>query len=153
MTGVQTTNAMVAMIYDKMFKISSATNKKYTQGQLVNFVQVDALKMQFLSSQAPIVMRIPLLLVFCFSILFYYLGWSMISGVVVFTLAFITNTILGKVGARLQKKSMKFKDARIKALTESLNNIKMLKLYSWMDIFANLIKEKREPELAVLRQR
>ena len=107
--------------------------------------------MQFLSSQAPIVMRIPLLLVFCFSILFYYLGWSMISGVVVFTIAFITNTILGKVGAKLQKKSMKFKDARIKALTESLNNIKMLKLYSWMDIFANLIKEKREPELAVLR--
>ena len=38
MTGVQTTNAMVALIYDKMFKISSATNKKYTQGQLVNFV-------------------------------------------------------------------------------------------------------------------
>ena len=29
----------------------------------------------------------------------------------------------------------------------------MLKLYSWMDIFANLIKEKRAPELAVLRQR
>ena len=50
MTGCKSTNAMIAMIYDKTFKISSATNKKFTQGQLVNFVQVDALKLQFLSS-------------------------------------------------------------------------------------------------------
>ena len=75
----------------------------------------------------------------------------MLSGVAVFTVAFITNTILGRWGAKLQKKSMRWKDARVKALTESLNNIKMLKLYSWMDTFANLIKEKRAPELAVLR--
>ena len=108
MTGVQTTNAMVALIYDKMFRISSATNKKYSQGQLVNFVQVDALKMQFLSSQAPIIMRMPLLLVFCFAILFYSLGYAMFSGVVVFALAFIFNTLIGKYGAKLQKKSMKF---------------------------------------------
>ena len=99
---------MVALIYDKMFRISSATNKKYSQGQLVNFVQVDALKMQFLSSQAPIIMRIPLLLIFCFVILFYYLGYAMLSGIVVFALAFIFNTLIGKYGAKLQKKSMKF---------------------------------------------
>ena len=41
----------------------------------------------------------------------------------------------------------------MKTLTESLNNIKMLKLYSWMDIFADLIKEKRAKELEVLRRR
>ena len=38
MTGVKSTNAMIAVIYDKMFKISSATNKKFSQGQLINFV-------------------------------------------------------------------------------------------------------------------
>ena len=32
MTGAKSTNAMIAMIYDKTFKISSATNKKFTQG-------------------------------------------------------------------------------------------------------------------------
>ena len=48
---------------------------------------------------------------------------------------------------------MKFKDARVKALTEGLNNIRMLKLYSWGDIFKHLIKEKRIPELGMLRKR
>ena len=38
MTGVKSTNAMIAVIYDKIFKISSATNKKFSQGQLINFV-------------------------------------------------------------------------------------------------------------------
>ena len=38
MTGVKSTNAMIAVIYDKMFKISSATNKKFSEGQLINFV-------------------------------------------------------------------------------------------------------------------
>ena len=47
MTGAKSTNAMIAMIYDKTFRISSATNKRFTQGELVNFVQVDALKLQF----------------------------------------------------------------------------------------------------------
>lgn len=32
MTGSKSTNALIAMIYDKTFKISSATNKKFSQG-------------------------------------------------------------------------------------------------------------------------
>ena len=55
--------------------------------------------------------------------------------------------------ARLQKESMKCSDARVKAITESLNNIKMLKLYSWTEIFAHMISEKRAKELNMLKQR
>lgn len=49
MIGVQSTNAMVALIYTKELKVSSATNKRFTQGEIVNFVQVDAQKMQLIS--------------------------------------------------------------------------------------------------------
>jgi ABC-type multidrug transport system fused ATPase/permease subunit len=42
MIGVQSTNAMVALIYSKELKVSSATNKRFSQGEIVNFVQVDA---------------------------------------------------------------------------------------------------------------
>jgi len=42
MIGVQSTNAMVALIYTKELKVSSATNKRFSQGEIVNFVQVDA---------------------------------------------------------------------------------------------------------------
>ena len=151
MTGCISTNAMIAMIYDKTFKISSATNKKFSQGQLVNFVQVDALKLQFLSTQAPMVMQLPILIIVCFVFLFYYLQWSFIAGAVVFVITFLVNTCVSRKSARLQKKYMPCQDARIKAITESLNNIKMLKLYAWRDVFLNLISEKRAQELEILK--
>lgn len=40
-------------------------------------------------------------------------------------------------------------DARVSATTESLNNIKMLKLYSWTERFEQTINEKREVELGI----
>ena len=36
--GVVSTNALVALIFDKITKISSATNKKFDQGELINFI-------------------------------------------------------------------------------------------------------------------
>lgn len=48
---------------------------------------------------------------------------------------------------------MACKDKRVKAVTECLNNIKMLKLYSWKDIFYQMIVEKRAKELEALMKR
>ena len=49
MIGCKQTNAMVSMIYEKQFKITSATNKRFSSGEMVNFVQVDAMKLQMFS--------------------------------------------------------------------------------------------------------
>jgi ABC-type multidrug transport system fused ATPase/permease subunit len=38
MTGFKATNALIAMILEKQFKVSPATNKTFTQGELINFV-------------------------------------------------------------------------------------------------------------------
>ena len=42
---------------------------------------------------------------------------------------------------------MKKTDARVSITTECLNNIKMIKLYSWVEIFQKLIQSKRKEEL------
>lgn len=49
MIGVKSTNAMIAMIYAKQFRITSSTNKRFSSGELTNFVQVDANKLAMLS--------------------------------------------------------------------------------------------------------
>ena len=60
---------------------------------------------------------------------------------------------LGRRSANLQKDTMTCSDSRIKTTNESMNNIKMLKLYSWTEIFAKTISDKRQAELAVLWKR
>ena len=48
MTGYKATNALIAMILEKQFKISAATNKTFTAGEMINFVQVDSGKIVFM---------------------------------------------------------------------------------------------------------
>jgi energy-coupling factor transporter transmembrane protein EcfT len=47
------------------------------------------------------VTTLPFMLLFCTIILFYYLGWSFMSAIVIFALTFFVNFYYGKRGARL----------------------------------------------------
>ena len=47
---------------------------------------------------------------------------------------------------------MRRKDRRMTVTTESINNIKMLKLYSWQDSFLGRLKRRRAKELATLKK-
>lgn len=67
---------------------------------MVNFVQVDALKLAMLAQSLPSVMRLPLLLITCFVVLFVYLGESFWSGIGIFAITFIVNLVLGRAAAR-----------------------------------------------------
>ena len=48
---------------------------------------------------------------------------------------------------------MQCQDARLNTTTESLNNIKILKLYSWTDTFEKAIQAKRKLEMSVFWKR
>jgi hypothetical protein len=48
---------------------------------------------------------------------------------------------------------MECQDDRLNTTTESLNNIKILKLYSWTDTFEKAIQVKRKLEMSVFWKR
>ena len=50
-------------------------------------------------------------------------------------IAFLANFLVGLYLRNVQKKVMKAKDGRMKATTEAITNIKMIKLYSWQENF------------------
>jgi len=89
----------------------------------------------------------------CFTFLFYYLGVTFFAGILVFIVAVKVNIGNSRSLAKYQKKLMKATDARVSATTECLNNIKMIKLYSWEQTFTRMIGQKRKEELSVLYYR
>lgn len=147
--GSKSTNSLIALIYEKQLKLSSATNKVFSQGEIITFVQVDAQKMIYLTSQMPAVATLPFTLIMCFILLFKYLGVSFLAGIGVFIVSLLVNISLSRWNAKQQVKYMKKQDARISVTTECLNNIKMIKLYSWVEIFRKLIAKKRGEELSM----
>ena len=109
--------------------------------------------MQIISENFAYIAKYPLIFIVCFALLFFYIGLSFMAGLGVFFLAFVINTFISRIQSRLQKDYMKKQDSRVSATTEALNNIKMLKLYSWTYEFENTINQKREAELGIYWKR
>lgn len=82
--------------------------------------------------------------------LFNYLSWTFFGGAAVIVIGIYVNYLLSVMSARLQKDYMKAVDARLSLTTECLNNIKIIKIYGWTDVFLSMISEKRKVELAVM---
>eukprot|EP00347_Sterkiella_histriomuscorum_P019725 403340529 len=151
--GVRSTNALISMIYKKILKVSSATNKKFSNGEIVNFIQVDAQKLNIISENLATVLKLPIILVTCIILLFYFIGVAFFAGVAVLIVAFVMNLLVSRYAAKIQTSYMKYQDQRVNLTTECLNNIKMLKLYSWQEPFEKMISEKRQLELDTLWRR
>jgi phosphatidylglycerophosphate synthase len=62
----------------------------------MNFVQVDAQKMNRLSGSLPSVMMLPVILIVCFVALFYYLSWTFFFGFAIFGIAVLVNLSLSR---------------------------------------------------------
>ena len=131
MTGVRSTNAVIAMIYLKHAQISNATNKQFESGQIVNFVQVDAERLFWICFQLSEIVQVPFVLGLSFAFSFYYFGWMFCAGLGVFLIAIVFNLAIGLYYNKNEKIVMRRKGRRMKVTTESINNMKMLKLYSW----------------------
>ena len=94
-------------------------------------MQVDAQRFFWISYQISNVVQIPFVFIVAISMSFYYFGLSFFAGAGVFCLAFLSNSFITKYMRTVQRLIMKRKDQRMKVTTEAINNMKMIKLYSW----------------------
>jgi positive regulator of sigma E activity len=87
-------------VYGKQLKLSAATNKKFNQGEVVNFVQVDAEKVKWNSYNLVYLTRYPLVILVCFIFLFHYLGYVFFVGIAMFGVALGINIALNRLSAK-----------------------------------------------------
>lgn len=153
MMGISSTNAVISMIYQKQLRLSASTNKTFGQGQITNFVQVDAYKLLMVCFSISNSLQIPVVFTYSFIMLFKILGVSFFSGLYVIVLAFFINTIIGFALKKVNETIMETKDNRMNHTTEAVTNMKSLKLYSWTEIFEAEIHKRRELELTELKRR
>ena len=134
-------------MYKKGLRVSSATNKSFDQGEIVNFLQIDARKIEDLASAFPDVARLPLILIYCLIMLYYYFKWTLYGAVGALILTSLLNYFLAIWQAKWQKDLMEKVDIWMNALTEIVNNIKVIKLNSYTNEFMNWLLGKRKDEV------
>ena len=142
------------LLFEKLLKVSPSSMKERAEmGEVTNFMQIDAHRLTFLMMSSPDLLTIPTNLIGYSYMLFKFFGFSFIFGIATLIFFMFVNFLFSKKFKKLHKKQMALKDKRMKKITETFNNIKILKLYAWEDEFKNKIDLAREDELQNLEER
>jgi ABC-type multidrug transport system fused ATPase/permease subunit len=141
------------LIFDKILKFSpSSMKKKCSTGEITNFIQKDSQQLSMLMLMSPDLLTMPFMLISYIYMLFKYLGISCIFGFMTMLLFSLINVFFMKYIKEFFKKISFLNDKRLKLITETFNNIKILKLYSWEDEFLKRINNSRETQIEGKRQ-
>ena len=151
--GDKAFSSMISLIYNKTLKLSPATNKEFSQGEIINFIQVDSEKLCEVAFWFPPIARLPIQLIFSVVFLLYHFGYYLLVPVGVATFMIIFNYFIAKWLARLEAYSLERKDKRMNIITEVMSNIKIIKLNSWIKYFIDKITIQRNKELYFVKKR
>ena len=108
--GKRSEMAIVAMIYKKLSVISPATNKRFSSGQITNFINTDCRNLYFINLKLVQIVQIPVYIGFVVFLCFRFFGLYFFSGVAVLLLAVLTNAIMSSCLSRLSMKQMEKTD-------------------------------------------
>ena len=81
--GVKAANAVAALIYDKVTKSSIFMKNQISEGEILNYIQVDSEKLNFLFTSLPSIIIIPINIAVSFYALFSLFGISFLVGVAI----------------------------------------------------------------------
>ena len=141
------------LIFDKLLQHSPASRKiKAESGEILNFVQVDSHKVTRMMLLSPNLVTIPIMIIAYSYMLFVFLGWQFAFGLATLLLFIVVNFYFQQKFKKHQKQNQKNIDKRLRITTETLFNLKVLKLYAWDEHFLNKIKEARETEMKELHK-
>lgn len=144
---------LAAAIYKKALRLSNEGRATKTTGDIVNYMAVDAQRLQDLTQFAQQLWSAPFQIVICMVSLHQLLGWSILAGVGVMVLMMPVQGFVSRIMRNLQKTQMKNKDARSRLIAEIINNMKSIKLYAWGAAFMNKLNYVRNDlELKNLRK-
>lgn len=152
-SGMRIKGGLTSSIYKKALKLSNEGRSSKTTGDIVNYMAVDAQRLQDLTQFAQQIWSAPFQIIICMVSLYHLVGWSMLAGIGVMIFMIPINGVIARYMKNLQKAQMKNKDARSRLVAEIINNMKSIKLYAWGAAFMNKLNYIRnDQELKNLRR-
>lgn len=151
--GDTISTALSSHVYQKGMKLSPKERKDKSVGELVNNMAQDVDTL----SEAPTVINTiilqPVRLVFYMVTLYEFLGIGALAGLAAALILIPLASACFVFVIKRQGALMKHKDARSKLMSEILNSIKSIKLYSWENPMLERLKSIRnDKELQVLKK-
>ncbi|KAI8806740.1 P-loop containing nucleoside triphosphate hydrolase protein [Cladochytrium replicatum] len=142
---------LIGAIYDKSLRINGESAQTFTQGQILNMVNVDTDQIVFFILGTDLI-GIPVQVIVSIYLLHLYLGnaiWAGVGtllGVMVIQMSFIF--LLTRYESALLGSS----DKRLKLVRELLYAMKVIKYRAWEELFEKKVNEVRNKQLGYLKK-
>ncbi|QCE11453.1 ATP-binding cassette [Vigna unguiculata] len=132
--GIRIRALLIAMIYNKVLTLSCQSKQGHTSGEIINFMTVDAARVGVFSWYMHDLWLVVLQVSLALMILYKSLGIASVATLIATVVVMLANVPLGSLQEKYQKKLMESKDIRMKATSEILRSMRILKLQA-MTIF------------------
>ncbi|RZC64644.1 hypothetical protein C5167_008337 [Papaver somniferum] len=130
--GMRLRAALVSHIYKKGLHLSSQSRQKHSSGEIINLMSVDINRITDFIWFMNTIWMLPIQISLATYILYVNVGLGAYAGLAATLLMMACNIpITGTIQKSFQSKIMEAKDARMKATSEVLRNMKTLKLQAW----------------------
>ncbi|OSD00626.1 P-loop containing nucleoside triphosphate hydrolase protein [Trametes coccinea BRFM310] len=126
---------------------------RHLVGRINNLVSSDLNNLENIGMSATfLIVESPFQIMLCIVFLYQILGWSALVGLVTML---ITLPLPGWITKQIQgahREKMKRTDSRVQTVTETMNVIRMIKLFGWEPRITAQLDKKREEELVAVRR-
>ncbi|XP_071925966.1 putative ABC transporter C family member 15 [Coffea arabica] len=148
--GIRLRAALIVLIYQKSLSIKFGG---MSTGKIINLINVDVEKIGDFCWYIHGIWLLPVQVLFALIILYRNLGAApSFTAFCTTILVMLSNTPLANMQERLHSKIMEAKDSRIKATSETLKGMRVLKLHSWESTFFRRLIQLRETERSWLKK-
>ncbi|KAL6652783.1 hypothetical protein ACP70R_011708 [Stipagrostis hirtigluma subsp. patula] len=123
--------ALISHVYQKGLQLSFRSRQKHTSGEIINYMSVDIQRIIDAIWYTNYIWILPIQLSLSVYVLYQNLGAGAWAGLAATLAVMACNVPLTRMQKKLQAKIMAAKDDRMKATTEVLRSMKILKLQAW----------------------
>ncbi|KAG6556441.1 hypothetical protein Mapa_002384 [Marchantia paleacea] len=149
--GMHLRSSLIGAIFRKELRLSSAGRQRHSTGEVVNYMVVDAYRVGDAPDWLHKLWTTPVQITIALAILSYTVQWATIAGLIVIICTMILNTPLARAEHRSVNRLMAAQDNRLRATSEALRNMKILKLQAWELRFQEEIGKLRAEEVRWLK--
>ncbi|PON71767.1 ATP-binding cassette containing protein [Trema orientale] len=144
--GLRLRAALISHIYKKGLVLSSQSRQSRTSGEIINYMSVDIQRITDFMWFINIIWMLPIQISLAIYILHTNLDLGSLAALAATLMVMACNIPLTRTQKKYQAKIMDAKDNRMKATSEVLRNMKILKLQAWDTQFLEKLEALRKLE-------
>eukprot|EP01018_Ginkgo_biloba_P002831 Gb_14726 [translate_table: standard] len=138
--GMRMRSALMAAVYQKQLRLSSFGRLRHATGEIVNYIAVDAYRFGEFPWWLHWAWTVPFQMLGAVGILFATVGWATLPGLFIIIVTAILNRPLARSLQNCQAHFMTAQDERLRATSEILISMKIIKLQAWEDKFKHNLR-------------